>query len=581
MAPLAVNIKHSGKTHSVQLDPELPPKAFKEAVHQATGVPLDRMKIMVKGGVLKDDSNWAKIAPKAGQTFMVIGTAGELPKAPEKPIVFLEDMDAEELASVLDRPVGFVNLGNTCYMNATVQALRAIPELQASLGVSQEGQPSTSAVPSLSGLPASLRGLYDSLTRTTDAVNPTGFLNVLRQVNPQFAERDRSEKTGMMAMMGGRYAQQDAEECYSQILNSLRELDVLEALVPEPARSGRRKFIEQYMMGEIRRELSSPEAPEEPPTVATEKIMKIECNITAQTNYMHSGILGALNSTLTKHSPSLNRTAEYVQTSRLTRLPSYLTVHMVRFAWKSDVQKKAKIMRKVKFPEVYDALDLVTPELKEKLLPASRRMLEIEKERAERRKVRRRTKKVQQEKETTKAAGDASTDSATPAAGSVADAPVAGGELEDENVYRERERVELEKLIDPSVKNDVGASCNGLYELVAIVTHKGAAADSGHYIGFVKKSVFHGPPLKFPGAGSGTSPSPSNPDPNAMDTDEPGSGSSSKKQDLDLYAHEDDEDWYKFDDEKVSVFPREKLATLDGGGEDSSAYVLLYRTKSA
>jgi hypothetical protein len=25
-----------------------------------------------------------------GQTFMVIGTAGELPKAPEKPIVFLE-----------------------------------------------------------------------------------------------------------------------------------------------------------------------------------------------------------------------------------------------------------------------------------------------------------------------------------------------------------------------------------------------------------------------------------------------------------------------------------------------------------
>jgi ubiquitin carboxyl-terminal hydrolase 14 len=63
---------------------------------------------------------------------------------------------------------------------------------------------------------------------------------------------------------------------------------------------------------------------------------------------------------------------------------------------------------------------------------------------------------------------------------------------------------------------------------------------------------------------------------------------------------EDDEDWYKFDDDKVSVFPKEKLATLDGGGgrsfflflcpcvdacfvhlgEDSSAYVLLYRTKA-
>ena len=61
----------------------------------------------------------------------------------------------------------------------------------------------------------------------------------------------------------------------------------------------------------------------------------------------------------------------------------------------------------------------------------------------------------------------------------------------------------------------------------AIVTHKGASADGGHYIGFVKKNVFHT-------SGDG--------------------------------LDEDDEDWYKFDDDKVSVFPKEKLATLDGGG---------------
>lgn len=45
-------------------------------------------------------------------------------------------------------------------------------------------------------------------------------------------------------------------------------------------------------------------------------------------------------------------------------------------------------------------------------------------------------------------------------------------------------------------------------------------------------------------------------------------------------ADDSDEDWFKFDDDKVSLFPQAKLATLDGGGEDSSAYVLLYRTKS-
>lgn len=79
----------------------------------------------------------------------------------------------------------------------------------------------------------------------------------------------------------------------------------------------------------------------------------------------------------------------------------------------------------------------------------------------------------------------------------------------------------------------------------AIVTHKGAAADAGHYMAFVKKSVFH--PVSH----------------------------SAEKGALD----EEDEDWYKFDDNKVSVFPKDKLGTLDGGGEDSSAYVLLYKSK--
>lgn len=53
MPALAVHIKHAGKTHDVELDTDQPPSAFKEAVYQKTGVPVDRMKVMVKGGVLK------------------------------------------------------------------------------------------------------------------------------------------------------------------------------------------------------------------------------------------------------------------------------------------------------------------------------------------------------------------------------------------------------------------------------------------------------------------------------------------------------------------------------------------------
>lgn len=43
---------------------------------------------------------------------------------------------------------------------------------------------------------------------------------------------------------------------------------------------------------------------------------------------------------------------------------------------------------------------------------------------------------------------------------------VAGVELEDESVYREREGKELETLLPPDIKNDVGSSTTGQYELV-------------------------------------------------------------------------------------------------------------------
>lgn len=153
------------------------------------------------------------------------------------------------------------------------------------------------------------------------------------------------------------------------------------------------------------------------------------------------------------------------------------------------------------------------------------------------------------------------------------------------------------------------------------MTHKGAAADSGHYIGFVKKSVFYAANAKAKELNADVThnlnllegllntPLPdslesgathSGPmlasvanqllngsfDPGAMiqgNNDSTDSNSApvpgpSKFSTLDLEL-EDDENWYKFDDEKVTEFPKEKLATLEGGGEDSSAYVLVYRSK--
>lgn len=78
MAPLNVHIKHAGKKHDLELDPEKPPVAFKEAIYQLTGVPVDRMKVMVKGGVLKVCRNfwnitWGWISNMALTRMILIG----------------------------------------------------------------------------------------------------------------------------------------------------------------------------------------------------------------------------------------------------------------------------------------------------------------------------------------------------------------------------------------------------------------------------------------------------------------------------------------------------------------------------
>jgi hypothetical protein len=144
----------------------------------------------------------------------------------------------------------------------------------------------------------------------------------------------------------------------------------------------------------------------------------------------------------------------YTQTSRLSRLPAYLTVHMVRFYWRAEIGKKAKIMRKVKFPAEYDASELCTPALRAQLLPVSRKLSALERDRAERRKVRKRTKAAP---------------AAAPADGDVEmeeDASKAAVELEDEEVYRAREAAELEALVSPALRADTGCSISGLYDLV-------------------------------------------------------------------------------------------------------------------
>ena len=131
--------------------------------------------------------------------------------------------------------------------------------------------------------------------------------------------------------------------------------------------------------------------------------------------------------------------------------------------------------------------------MKAKLLPASTKIKEVEKERAERRKVRKRTKATGGAPSSSTAAeagpppagssgdvemSDATTAAVTATAGSNNEgtttegdkgkAPVLGGDLEDESTYRAKEAADFGALVDSSLKNDLGCSTTGLYELVGL-----------------------------------------------------------------------------------------------------------------
>lgn len=537
---------------------------LKYQLFSLTGVEPERQSLLIKGGKLKDDTDLSTLGAKPNQIFTLIGTASGQSAAVVAPVEkakFLEDLTEAEAARMEGAtPAGLQNLGNTCYLNSTLQVLKSIPEMQEQLSsykpdpaaggnsLQSLSQFGLGGIGSSNDLVAQLRDLYKQMSETQEGFPPLMFLNTLRTAYPQFAQRDKT---------GRGYAQQDAEEAYSQIVHQLRE----KLTVPDSTGDSKKKaFVDRYMSGRMHSSLAPPaEVGENEPTVETdETFLKLNCHIDNNLNHLVDGLKAGLTEEIEKRSETLGQDAVYTKTSQISRLPKYLTVHFVRFFWKKDINKKAKILKKVTFPEELDAVDYCTDDLRKRLIPVRDKIRHVRKDEQDMERARKRQKIAHKQEEDRKH-DEANKVEAAPIAKarekkeSKDKKEVEGGDLDvykTDKEYEEEKEASLKaakkallEVIDPELDADDGANKSGLYELRGVVTHQGASADSGHYTSYVKKE--------------------------GRLVDDPKAPGGKRK--------EEDGKWWWFNDDKVSEVDIERILALSGGGETHSALILLYR----
>ncbi|KAH6921443.1 hypothetical protein HPB50_000591 [Hyalomma asiaticum] len=466
----AVKVKWGKETYpNIEVDTREEPILFKAQLYALTGVEPERQKVLSQG--LRAQASFAS----QGTVVLLMGTKEALPSEPAEKPVFMEDMSESELATALDLPAGLTNLGNTCYMNATVQCLLTVPELKEALKKFQgELFLMRSSGTSPQSVTAALRDLQGLMERSA-VVPPIVLLQVLHTAFPRFAEK--AEQGGFAQQAMHYITVQDANECWTEVVRMLQQkLPPIDQPASETAPAPGQKynnFVDQYFGGVFDVTLKCMESEEEPETRTKEHFLQLSCFISQDVKYMMAGLKSKLSETINKMSPTLNKDCEYKKTSTISRLPAYLTIQFVRFFYKERGAVNAKILKDIKFPLQLDVFELCSEELQQKLIPMRTKFKEFE----DRKMDVAQKLKLQHPDDANKPHKDT-------------------------------------KQEPFSFPDDPGSNNSGFYSLQAVLTHKGRSTSSGHYVAWIRRK---------------------------------------------------EDEWFKCDDDKVSVVTTEEILKLSGG----------------
>lgn len=344
--------------------------------------------------------------------------------------------------------IGITNLGNTCYLNSSLQILNRIDEFKEFM--TKKLLPGSQSINEKLAL--SLKDVFIKLENSGQAFEPTLFLGTFFKAFPQFAEKDDH---------GHGFKQQDADECFQLLLSEL-----------EPVFNKHNNnlvndlFTINYKVSFFNKETNQIEGQE-----TLESSRKLTCIIDNQLNPINTlseGIQLGLEDAINKNSESLGRNCDFTKKSRLINLPKYLIVQKIRFVWRekdamtNTEARKAKILRNVSFPKILDTFEFCDQELQKNLTSVRTKELEFEENKKKESQLAYEKYKKEQ------------------------------GLLEEDNykVYKkfkqeEKKKEDLnhdKKLWAPFEQGQP----TGNYELVGVITHKGRSSDSGHYVSWTQ-----------------------------------------------------------------------------------------------